>query len=45
MILDLFKENLAIEVSNFAVPHSATKALSHFVLVGLELKVTLHIAV
>ena len=27
MILDLFKENWAIEVSNSALPHSTTKAL------------------
>ena len=32
MILDLFKENWAIEVNNSALPPSATKALSHFVL-------------
>ena len=30
MILDLFKENWAIEVNNSALPPSATKALSHF---------------
>ena len=29
MILDLFKENWAIEVNNSALPPSATKALSH----------------
>ena len=30
MILELFKENWAIEVNNSSLPPSATKALSHF---------------